>query len=86
MLLITLEIKTNFWILENIITCIFYYMIFKVKLYKHHYLSIILIILIGFILDLVFRNYQNDLSNNILYFFIRFAREILYSLHDVINK
>ena len=46
----------------------------------------ILIILTGIILDLVFENLQNDLSNRILLFFIRFTREILYSLHDVVNK
>ena len=62
MLVYTIQVKTNFWILENIITCIFYYLIFKVKLFKHHYLSIILIILIGLILDLVFGNLQKDFS------------------------
>ena len=86
MLLCTIGIKTNFWISDILITCIFYYLIFKVKLHKHHYTSIILIILTGIILDLVFKNLQNDLSNQILLFFIRFAREILYSLHDVVNK
>ena len=86
MLVYTIQVKTNFWILENIITCIFYYLIFKVKLFKHHYLSIILIILIGLILDLVFGNLQKDFSENFFMFVIRFFREILYSLHDVINK
>ena len=86
MLLYTIEIKTNFWISEILITCIFYYLIFKIKLHKHHYSTIILIILTGIILDLVFENLQNDLSNRILLFFIRFTREILYSLHDVVNK
>ena len=46
-------LKINIWISEIFIYCIFYYLIFKIKPYKHHYLSIILIILLGIILDLI---------------------------------
>ena len=45
LLLYTYQIKSNAWIWNIIMTSIFYYLIFKIKLYKHHYLSIILIIL-----------------------------------------
>ena len=47
------EVKTNSWIWYILIAAIFYYWIFKIKLFKHHYLSIILIILIGLVIDLV---------------------------------
>ena len=80
------EIKTNFWILDLIITCLFYYLIFKIRLYRHHYLSIILIILIGLSLDLVLENLQNDILNNWSLLLLRFVREILISLENVINK
>ena len=55
-------------------------------LYKHHYISIALIIILGFIIDLVFENLQNDISNNLLPLCLRFLREIIKSLHDVIDK
>ena len=82
----TLKIKANAWILEILFTSIFYFFIFKKKLYKHHYLSIVLIIIIGLIIDLVLGNLQNNISNNILSLLIRFVREILNSLSDVIDK
>ena len=68
------------------ITSIFYYLIFKKKLYKHHYLSIILIILIGLIIDLVLGNLQKDITEHYLLLLMRFLREILYSFHDVVDK
>ena len=82
----SLGIKSNSWIWDILITSIFYYVIFRVKLYKHHYISIIIIILTGFILDLVFKNLQNDIKNNVLFLLMRFLREIIFSLVDVINK
>ena len=82
----TTKITSNCWIFEILITSIFYYLIFKIKLYKHHYLSIALILLTGIIIDFSFENYQNDVSNNYAKFLLRLLREILYSFHDVINK
>ena len=83
---LAIQIKTNSWIWNILITSIFYYLFFKIKLFKHHYLSIIIIILIGFIIDLVLKNLQNDISDNLTLFLFRIIREILYSFHDVINK
>ena len=79
-------LKINIWISEIFIYCIFYYLIFKIKPHKHHYLSIILIILTGIILDLILKNLQNDIINNWQKIFLRLLREILFSLQDVINK
>ena len=39
----TIELKFNCWIFDIFIYCFFNYLIFKTKLYKHHYLSIIVI-------------------------------------------
>ncbi len=83
---LTFGIKTNSWIWNILITSIFYYWFFKIKLFKHHYLSIIIIILIGFIIDLVLKNLQNDISDNLTLFLFRVIRETPYSFHDVINK
>ena len=82
----TIKLKLNTWIVDIIIYCLFYYIIFKNKLYKHHYLSIVLIIIAGLILDLALTNIQNDLINNFPFVLLRLLGEILYSLHDVINK
>ena len=54
--------------------------------YKHHYLCIILIIIVGFILDISLGNFQEDFNKNWYFIFLRIIREILYSLQHVINK
>ena len=85
-LVYSLELKSNYWILDIFITCIFYYLIFKIKLYKHHYLSMILIIIIGIILDLVLENLQYDLKNKLGFTLLRLLREILFSLNFVVVR
>ena len=82
----TLGIKSNCWILDILMTSIFYYLIFKEKLYNHHYFSLIIIILTGVVLDLVLGNLQNDFNNNLPLLLLRLVREILFSLVEVINK
>ena len=74
---LTLQIKSNTSIVIILFTSIFYYFIFKMKLFKHHYLSIVLIILIGFVIDIILGNFQTDVNNNLEFFFLRFLREIL---------
>ena len=32
----TVKIKTNFWIFESVMILVFYYLIFRIKLYIHH--------------------------------------------------
>lgn len=54
--LYTIELKSNYWVLDICIYCLINYLIFKIKLYKHHYLSIIIIILTGLIHDLTLGN------------------------------
>ena len=86
LVLYSLEVKSNSWIWDISATTLLYHFVLKIKLYKHHYLSIISIILLGFTIDIVFGNLQYDLSNNLLKFFFRFLREISYSFYDVVNK
>ena len=85
-LIYTIKIKTNTWFLDILFTCLFYFLIFKIKLYKHHYLSILLIILSGLVYDLISESIQNDINNNIYKLLLRLLREIIYSLYDVVNK
>ena len=83
---ITIKIKSNTSILNILITSAFYYLIFKIKLYSHHYFSGILIIITGLITDLVLGNFIYDIKNNILLFIIRIIREAFYSLSSVVDK
>ena len=85
-LIYTIEIASNTWILDILFTLIFYYLIFKIKLYKHHYLSIIFIIVTGIILDIVLENLQKDISEYYYLLFLRLVREIIYSSIEVMNK
>ena len=85
-LVVSFHIKTNAWIWYILFSSIFYYLIFKVQLHKHHYLSIILIILIGLIIDLVTENLQKEVVNDLLLLIMKFLKEIFFSLYNVIAK
>ena len=83
---LTIKVRSNTSNLNILLTSLFYYLIFKIKLYKHHYLSIFLIILIGFIIDMILGNLQHDLNNVLILLFLRILREIVYSLSSVFDK
>ena len=86
MFVYTFEMKTNTWIMYILFTSIFYYLIFKAKLFKHHYLSIAIILLTGLIIDIIQGNIQNDFTNNIVPLILSFIRIILLSFNYVIIK
>ena len=83
---LTIKVHSNTTILNILITSLFYYLIFKIKLYRHHYLSIILIIIVGFIIDIILGNLLFDIDNNLGLFFFRLLREVLFSLSSVVDK
>ena len=62
MFVYTFNITSNTWITYILFTSIFYYLIFKSKLFNHHYLSIVIILLAGLIIDLVQNNFVKDLK------------------------
>ena len=80
------KIKTNAWIWYILISSLFYYLIFKIKLYIHHYLSIVLIILLGLAIDLITKNLQNEIVEEPLKLLMKFVRQILFPLYNVIAK
>ena len=86
LLVLAFEIKTNSWICYIMIVSIFSYVFFKTQLYKHHYLSIICILLIGLIIDLVTENLQVEIVNNTIKLLLKFIKEILLSLYCVMAK
>ena len=77
---------TNAWIWYILIASIFYYLMFKVRLYKHHYLSIIFIIVIGTVIDLTTEAIIVDANNEPLALVSKYIKEILFSLYNVIAK
>ena len=80
-----ISIKINIWIFDILFISLFSYLILKKKIYKHHYLSIIIIIITGFSLDIILDNY-NDFLNNIGENIINFVCEVLFSFGLVINR
>ena len=79
-------LKTNTWIMYILFTSIFYYLFFKSKLYKHHYLSIVIILIIGLVIDFVEGNIQKDFTKNFKLILLSFLRVILLSLNYVLIK
>ena len=77
---------TNAWIWYILIASIFYYLMFKVRLYKHHYLSIFFIIVIGTVIDLTTEAIIVDANNEPLALVSKYIKEILFSLYNVIAK
>ena len=86
MFIATFEVKTNSWIWIILITSIFYYLIFKIKLYRHHFLTSILILLIGGFIDSILDNVINDINSHLVLLIIKFIREALFSLYNVMAK
>jgi hypothetical protein len=82
----SIEVKTNSWIWTLLFTAIFYYLLFKAQIYRHHYLSAVLILLIGLVIDLVLGNLQNDIMNNFVFLVLKFIQQALFSLYNVLGK
>ena len=82
---VCISVKINLWYFDILFLCLFSFCIFKIKIYRHHYLSIIIIILTGIIIDIVVGNY-NEIISNLLPNIIKFSSEIVFSLYIIINK
>ena len=86
MFVYTFKISSNTWITYILFTSIFYYLICKAKLFSHHYLSIIIILLAGLIIDIFRNNFKNDFETDIIGFIFSIIRVILLSFNYVIIK
>ena len=80
-----MDIGLNMWIFDILFIYLFSFIIFKLKVYKHQYISIIIIIFVGIILDIIADNY-NLSSDEIFPIIIKYICEIVFSLGIVINK
>ena len=73
----------NTWALNIISLSLFSFLILKIKLYRHHYLSIIIISISGVLLDIIL---GKSLRENLLHNLVNFANEISFCLTYVIYK
>ena len=76
------ESYDNFWMFDSLFIIIFSYFILKTKLYKHHLLSLIVIIISGIILNI----FKFVKSFKLGPFFTTVIIEIIYSLEIVLSK
>ena len=86
--LFSMNCSYNLWILNILFMSIFSYYLLKTKLYKHQYLSIIIIILLGLLLNII-EYFKIDETENKLDFFeiaMKLLGEIFLSLNTVTIK
>ena len=84
---ILIDVKQNMWIFDILIISVISYFIFRKKLFLHHYVSIILIIIIGIILDVIGGNYSKiDNLKEWFKIIIKIFNEIIISLMVIINE
>ena len=77
----------NTWAFTIIFMSLFSRWILKIKLYKHHYLGIITVIIVGFLYNFILgkfdkENFENNYSSYLSFFFT----ETLFSLLNVLYK
>ena len=82
-----MECVYNLWIFDIIFISLFSYLILKTNLYKHQYISMIVIIILGFGLN-VLEYFKSDEKEKIkpMEIFIKFIAEIFFCLNVVVNK
>ena len=78
--------QVNMWIFDILFITIFSYLIFKIKLYLHHYISIILMICVGISLDIYLGHYYFNDKDYVMQMIFKFISEIFLSLGFVIDK
>ena len=86
MFIYTIQLKTNTWIMYILFTSIIYYLIFKMKLHRHQYLSIIIILILGIITDIILDNYTSDIETNYSLILFSLLRILLLSIIYVLIK
>ena len=72
----------NFWTIDSLLLLLFSFLILKTKVYAHHFISLIVIMVIGIILVII--KYYNDIS--FFQIFITLFTEIFYCLENVVCK
>ena len=73
----------NFWIFDSFLVLVFSFLLLKTKVYAHHFLSLIMIIIIGIVFNVI-NYYDNDIT--LLQVVVTLLTEIFYCLENVICK
>ena len=78
----------NLWTFEIIFISLFSYFILKTEYYRHQYLSMIIILFLGAVLNIIeyFKLDKTEERFNLLEIFMKFFSEILISLNGVLSK
>jgi hypothetical protein len=74
----------SFWILNTILLTLFSHLILKEEIQKHHYLSIITIVILGIILNAI--NLYGAVEIGFLVIIINLIRDAIFSLSIVLKK
>ena len=81
-----INFKLNLWMFDILFICMFSHVILKSKLYKHQYLCLMIIVILGIIINIDLYFYQNKLKIDIIEVVIKYFSEIIFSLCVVLNK
>ena len=83
-----MNITYNFWTFDIIFISLFSYLILKTKLYRHQYISMIIIIILGFLLNVLERFKQTNTENKLdfLEIMMTILTEIFLSMFLVVAK
>ena len=79
----------NLWIFDIMIMSLFSYLFLKAKYYKHQFISMIVIVILGFVLNIIayFKLYDSEENGlNLFDIFIKFITEICFCLDMIIIK
>ena len=80
-----LEVQISMYIFDLLIICLVSHFIFKIKIYRHHYFSVVLIIITGIILDIIAGHF-NNISDNLINIIIKFILEIIIVCYAMFVK
>ena len=73
----------NFWSVNIITFSLFSYLILKIKVYKHHYVCIAIVVIFGILFDVILDNFN---QGNIISNLVNYLSEAVFSLTYVICK
>ena len=84
---LNLDNYLNNWAFDIALMALFNYLILNKKLYKHHYISIIIIVIIGFLYNVVLDKFsKKNIEKYYEYYLTNIFNGILYSLVFVLYK
>lgn len=81
-----INFKLNLWMFDILFICMFSHVILKSKFYKHQYLCLMIIVLLGIAINIDLYFYHNESKTGVIEVIIKYFSEIIFSLGIVLNK